>query len=53
VPSLGDDPCYISLSPDGQNVFVANYSSGSLTALAVQPDGSLSGPFQTLTHVGR
>ena len=52
VPALGDDPCYISLSPDGQNVFVANYSSGGLSALAVQPDGSLAGPVETLTHVG-
>ena len=32
--------------------FVANYSSGSLTALAVQADGSLAGPVETLTHVG-
>jgi 6-phosphogluconolactonase len=52
VPALGEDPCYVSLSPDGEDLFVANYSSGSLTALAVQPDGSLAGPVETLTHVG-
>jgi len=52
VPALGDDPCYVSLSPDGQNLFVANYSSGNLSALAVQPDGSLAGPVETLTHIG-
>jgi 6-phosphogluconolactonase len=52
VPAFGDDPCYVSLSPDGQNVFVANYSSGNLSALAVEPDGSLAGPVETLTHVG-
>jgi 6-phosphogluconolactonase len=52
VPSLGEDPCYVSLSPDGQNLFVANYSSGSLSALAVQADGSLAGPVETLSHVG-
>ena len=52
VPSVGEDPCYVSLSPDGQNLFVANYSSGSLSALAVQADGSLAGPVETLSHVG-
>lgn len=52
VPALGDDPCYLSLSPDGEDLFVANYSSGSLSVLAVQSDGSLAGPVETLTHVG-
>jgi 6-phosphogluconolactonase len=52
VPSVGEDPCYVSLSPDGQNLFVANYSSGSLSAPAVQADGSLAGPVETLSHVG-
>jgi 6-phosphogluconolactonase len=31
---------------------VADYSSGSLSALAVQADGSLAGPVETLSHVG-
>ena len=52
VSSVGEDPCYVSLSPDGHNLFVANYSSGSLSALAVQADGSLSGTVETLTHLG-
>jgi 6-phosphogluconolactonase len=52
VPSMGEDPCYVSLSPDGENLFVANYSSGSLSALAVEADGSLAGPVETLGHVG-
>jgi 6-phosphogluconolactonase (cycloisomerase 2 family) len=52
VSAVGDDPCYVSLSPDGQDVFVANYSSGNLSVLAVQPDGSLAGPVETLTHLG-
>src|ERR1700675_1064921 len=41
-----------ALPPDGQNVLVASYSSGSLSALAVQADGSLAGPVETLSHVG-
>jgi 6-phosphogluconolactonase len=52
VSSVGEDPCYVSLSSDGHNLFVANYSSGSLSALAVQADGSLSGTVETLTHLG-
>ena len=52
VSSVGEDPCHVSLSPDGQSLFVANYSGGSLSALAVQADGSLAGPVETLTHVG-
>jgi 6-phosphogluconolactonase len=52
VASLGEDPCNLSLSPDGQNLFVANYSSGNLSALAVRADGSLAGPVETLSHVG-
>ncbi|HEY0792936.1 MAG TPA: lactonase family protein [Chthoniobacterales bacterium] len=51
VPSNGDDPCYVSLSADNRTLFVANYSSGNLSAVAVAPDGSLAGPVETLTHL--
>jgi 6-phosphogluconolactonase len=53
VSSVGEDPCYLSLSPDGRELFVANYSSGSLTAVDVRPDGGLAGPVETLSHTGR
>jgi 6-phosphogluconolactonase len=52
VSSVGEDPCYVSLSSDGKIIFVANYSSGNLTALAVEPDGSIAGPVETLAHLG-
>lgn len=52
VSSVSDDPCYVSLSSDGKNLFVANYSSGNLTALAVKPDGSIAGPVEALCHIG-
>src|SRR5882724_5450355 len=39
--SSGADPCYISVDKDQKNVFVANYSSGSLTVLPVNKDGGL------------
>lgn len=51
-PSGGDDPCHLSLSRDGKNLFVANYSSGNLSALPINKDGSLAAPVQTLTHSG-
>lgn len=43
VPSEGDDPCHVAVHPSGRFVLVANYSSGTLTALAVRPeDGGLA-----------
>ena len=40
--SSGADPCYVSVDKAQKNVFVANYSSGSLAVLPVNKDGSLS-----------
>jgi len=51
-PSGGGAPCYISLSGDGRFLFVANYSGGNLSALPVNPDGSLAPPVQTIQHQG-
>ncbi|MCU1637929.1 MAG: hypothetical protein JWL94_576 [Microbacteriaceae bacterium] len=39
VPSGGADPCFVTF--DGERLLVANYSSGSLAVLAVNPDASL------------
>jgi 6-phosphogluconolactonase len=44
VPSHGDDPCHIlfhSSSPSSSFVYVSNYSSGTLTCIRLQEDGSL------------
>ena len=41
VPSLGADPCHVSVSRSGRTVAVANYSSGSIVALHTNTDGSL------------
>jgi 6-phosphogluconolactonase len=51
-PSGGADPCYISVDKDQKNVFVANYSSGSLAVLPVNPDGSLGAVSQLLQDDG-
>jgi len=51
--SGGADPCYVSVDKDQKNVFVANYSSGSLTVLPVKKDGSLAPVSQVVQDEGR
>src|SRR5260370_27247586 len=41
MPSLGDDPCYLSLDKTGKYVFVANYSSGTIAVFPILADGRL------------
>jgi len=50
--SSGADPCYVSVDKAQKNVFVANYSSGSLTVLPVNKDGSLSPVSQVVQDEG-
>jgi 6-phosphogluconolactonase len=51
-PSGGADPCYISEDKDQQNVFIANYSSGTMAVLPVNKDGSLSPASQIVKDEG-
>jgi 6-phosphogluconolactonase len=51
-PSMGDNPCYISLDQTGKWVAVANYSSGSAAVYAVKADGSLGEPSWVTQHKG-
>lgn len=39
--SQGGDPCDLALSPDGRQLFVANYETGNVAELPVRPDGRL------------
>ncbi|WP_034461278.1 lactonase family protein [Buttiauxella noackiae] len=41
VPSGGAGPVYLSLTPNGRHLLVANYISGSVAVLPVKEDGSL------------
>ena len=41
VASGGAGPVYLSLTPDGRHLLVANYVSGSIAVLPVKEDGSL------------
>ena len=57
VSSQGNDPCYLSLSPDGRYLFVANYSvaadpGGSFAVLPIQGDGNLGNAVLSVHHDG-
>ncbi|MFL5738888.1 MAG: lactonase family protein [Flavisolibacter sp.] len=51
-PSMGDNPCYISVDQTGKWIFVANYSSGSLASLPILKDGSVGPPISSIQHYG-
>lgn len=51
-PVFGNDPCYVSVDKHRKNLFVANYSSGNLTAYALNPNGSIGDTLQTIHHPG-
>lgn len=48
----GAAPCYISVDEDRKNLFVANYSSGSLAVLPVNEDGSIQPASQMIQEKG-
>ncbi len=41
LPSLGEDPCYLSFDETGKYVLVANYSSGTIAVFPILADGRL------------
>ncbi len=51
-PSGGNGPCHLSLDHDGRCVLVANYGSGSVAAIPIQPDGTLGEPAAMIQHEG-
>lgn len=53
VASGGDHPCYVSVDKARKVVFVGNYSTGTLSAIPVKADGSLSENMQTIQHEGK
>ncbi|MGI8637602.1 MAG: lactonase family protein [Segetibacter sp.] len=50
--SGGDNPVYVSAHRDGRWVVCGNYTGGSVAALAVNKDGSLSPAAQVIKHTG-
>lgn len=41
LPSLGEDPCYLSFDKTGKFLFVANYTSGTVAVFPILEDGKL------------
>ncbi len=52
VASGGTGPCHLIVDRTGQCVLVANYSSGSVAAIAVRPDGCLVDKAAVSQHAG-
>jgi 6-phosphogluconolactonase len=50
--SLGEAPCYLALTADERGLAVANYDSGSVAAVMIEPDGSLGSRDAHVQHVG-
>ncbi|TGE24709.1 lactonase family protein [Hymenobacter aquaticus] len=51
-PSEGAGPCYVSLTPNGRGLLVANYFGGTISALPVQPGGPLAPAVVVDQHQG-
>ena len=48
--SQGGAPCYVSVDSSGQVVFVANYATGSVALLSIDPNGALAPAGFVLDH---
>jgi 6-phosphogluconolactonase len=50
--SGGDGPCYCSVHPSGEWLFVAHYAGGSVAVLPVDDDGVVRDPITVVEHEG-
>lgn len=48
----GVSPCHISVDKAGKNLLVANYTSGTVACLPIEPDGKLSPAVTKIQHSG-
>lgn len=48
----GDSPCYVDVDHTGKWIFVANYSSGTLSVLPVNSDGAIGKATTTIKYEG-
>lgn len=48
----GGAPCHIILSPDGSEVFTANYSGGSISVCDLDSTGQFAGPVRLMQFTG-
>ncbi|MFL6604666.1 MAG: lactonase family protein [Steroidobacteraceae bacterium] len=52
VSSHGLAPCHLSIDPTGKWLFVANYLSGTIAVVPIEPDGRLGEATQTIQQKG-
>jgi 6-phosphogluconolactonase len=43
VPTAGDHPCHVAVTPTGDFAIVTNFSSSSVAVFSLGPDGSIAG----------
>jgi len=53
VSSGSGGPTYISVDAKGKYVFAGNYGGGTLTAVPINPDGTLGQDIQDIKHEGK
>ena len=53
VSTLGGSPCHISLDRNQEKLYSANYVSGSVSAHTISKNGTVSAPFDTISHKGK
>jgi 6-phosphogluconolactonase len=51
-PSLGADPCHVSVDREGKNVLIANYNGGSVAVYPIAGDGGLKTNSSFVQHTG-
>jgi 6-phosphogluconolactonase len=52
-PAGGAGTCHVSITSDGKNVLVANYTAGSVASFHVESDGKLGEPASIVQHEGK
>ena len=52
LDTYGDDPCYVSLSPNEKFIVVGNYSSGNYTVFPIDENGRIGDKVQLIQHDG-
>ena len=52
VPSKGAGPCHLCLDKTGRSLLIANYNSGSVAVIRVEPDGRLGEATDFIQHTG-
>jgi 6-phosphogluconolactonase len=50
--SAGNHPCYISINKTGKWLAAGNYSSGTVSILPIEKDGTAGAPAQVIKHNG-